>query len=56
MELQELLGIAADGLYGPGTREVHVAALEENGLSLSILLMNLQDAALLSRKIFAGYK
>ena len=35
MELQELLGIGADGLYGPGTREAHVAALEENGLSLS---------------------
>lgn len=35
MELQELLGIAADGLYGPGTREVHIAALEANGLPLS---------------------
>jgi len=34
MELQELLGIAADGLYGPGTREIHVATLEANGLPL----------------------
>ena len=35
MELQELLGIAADGLYGPGTREAHMATLEANGLPLS---------------------
>ncbi len=35
MELQELLGIDADGLYGPGTREVHILALEQNGFSLS---------------------
>jgi len=35
MELQELLGITADGLYGPGTREVHIATLEANGLPLS---------------------
>ena len=35
MELQELLGISADGLYGPGTREAHIAALEANGLPLS---------------------
>ena len=35
MELQELLGIGADGLYGPGTREAHLATLEENGLPVS---------------------
>ncbi len=35
MELQELLEIGADGLYGPGTREAHIAALEQNGLPLT---------------------
>ena len=32
MELQELLEIGADGLYGPGTREAHIAALEQLSL------------------------
>ncbi len=33
--LQELLGIEADGWYGMGTREAHLAALEERGLPTS---------------------
>ena len=33
--LQELLGIEADGWYGMGTREAHLAALEERGLPIS---------------------
>ena len=56
MELQELLGIAADGLYGPGTREVHVAALEENGLSLSGVPDEPSGCSIVIGKIFAGYK
>ena len=35
VELQELLDIEVDGLYGPGTRELHIAALELNGLPLT---------------------
>ncbi len=31
--LQELLGITADGFYGSGTRSVHLAELENRGLS-----------------------
>ena len=33
--LQELLEIEADGWYGMGTREAHLAALEERGLPIS---------------------
>lgn len=33
--LQELLGIAADGWYGEGTRVAHLLALEEAGLPLT---------------------
>jgi len=33
--LQELLGIAADGWYGSGTRAAHVAELEARGLDTS---------------------
>jgi hypothetical protein len=33
--LQELLGITADGLYGPGTRAAHLAELERRGLPTS---------------------
>ena len=32
--LQEALGIASDGSYGPGTRDAHLAALIERGLSV----------------------
>jgi hypothetical protein len=32
MILQEMLGIAADGWYGNGTRSAHVAELEARGL------------------------
>ena len=56
MELQELLGIGADGLYGPGTREAHVTALEENGLSLSGVPDEPTGCSIISVKIFAGYK
>ena len=35
--LQELLGIAADGWYGSGTRAAHMTELEARGLDLSLI-------------------
>ncbi|MEC7898401.1 MAG: hypothetical protein VX797_00180, partial [Actinomycetota bacterium] len=32
--MQKVLGVSADGWYGPGTRSAHIAENEKRGLSL----------------------